>query len=763
MKNLILPLLALGLQAAAAQPAMPGAPSLDAIYKQAKEPPVASQDAKVSAQGVPFTTDTQIRVLSLLEPQTNKELLHVSDTQPKEASTYLNVENVPLKTLFHLLALRSGLNYLEPDSDIPSLDEAITLEMNEPKPRELLDWLLKHRNLELYDANTGIYTIRPYTNQMGFYKFKLTDNFIDRFKGSAQSSGGGMGGGGGYAGGMGGGGNAVSASHNFTVENGGKYGDIEGLLGKVADSGEDKEKCKIWYLEEKQAVLLWGTRSASERVAEYLSIANIKNPNIRIDVRIYSTDNNPQSQLGVDWSSMLTPGLTFGLQPPGTTINSSSTTSTTSGGTNSAAFPTFNSLTGLANSFGHPMSTLILQNQLQATLNFFVNETRAEAITEPSSVTANDREIAFAATQQIPYVSGSSVAGNGYGSSMGSGYNQTAFVNVGASINILPRIQDGRRLKLGTAISISQLDQMITISAGSAGSSPEQVPQTSGRAFNGEFTVNSGDTIVIAGMKTHTISKTINKVPLFGDIPGIGKLFRNSSDSKNNAYLTIFITATILDDDNNPRIPEGHVTPKDKYPDDDNSWLTAEPNSQNLARSGFFTDKSLINAKREALDLRTDQANRIIAQRIQQEEKLAEVSTSLGDKDGEIKGIEEDQKQLAKRHDTAEGSIDGIRRETALRLVKAKAERDQIAKDLQSCTEGLGKLAQQETEATKAKEKSEDDYTKALKDTVIAPPKDEAKDAPAPPPGANTGIKPVQTQEIDKALDANKQQLYPAS
>jgi hypothetical protein len=504
---------------------------------------------------------------------------------------------------------------------------------------------------------------------------------------------------------------------------------------------------------------LWGTRSASERVAEYLSIANIKNPNIRIDVRIYSTDNNPQSQLGVDWSSMLTPGLTFGLQPPGTTINSSSTTSTTSGGTNSAAFPTFNSLTGLANSFGHPMSTLILQNQLQATLNFFVNETRAEAITEPSSVTANDREIAFAATQQIPYVSGSSVAGNGYGSSMGSGYNQTAFVNVGASINILPRIQDGRRLKLGTAISISQLDQMITISAGSAGSSPEQVPQTSGRAFNGEFTVNSGDTIVIAGMKTHTISKTINKVPLFGDIPGIGKLFRNSSDSKNNAYLTIFITATILDDDNNPRIPEGHVTPKDKYPDDDNSWLTAEPNSQNLARSGFFTDKSLINAKREALDLRTDQANRIIAQRIQQEEKLAEVSTSLGDKDGEIKGIEEDQKQLAKRHDTAEGSIDGIRRETALRLVKAKAERDQIAKDLHSCTEGLGKLAQQETEATKAKEKAEDDYTKALKDTVIAPPKDEAKDAPAPPPGANTGIKPVQTQEIDKALDANKQQL----
>ena len=759
MKKLILPLLALGLQVATAQQAAPTVgTSLDTIYKQAKEPFVASQDSKEPAAGVPFTTDTQIRFLSLIEPATNKEILHVSETKPKEADTYLTVENVPLKTLFHLLALRSGLNYLEPDNDLPNMDETISLEMKDPKPRELMDWLLKHRNFELYDGGTGIYTIRRYTNQMSFYKFKLTDNFIDQFKGSAQSSGGGVSGGGGYGGGGSGGGNAVSASHSFTVQNGGKYGDIEGLLEKVANTGGDGEKSKIWYFDEKQRVLMYGTRPASERVATYLEIANMKNPNIRIDVRIYATDNNPQSQLGVDWSSMLTPGLTFGIQPPGTSINSTSSTTST-GGTNSSAFPTFNSLAGLVSSFGHPGSALVMQNQLQATLNFFVNETRAEAITEPSSITANDREVAFAATQQIPYVSGSEVAGNGYGTSSSSGYNQTAFVNVGATINILPRIQDGHRLKLGTAISISQLDQMITISSGSAGSAPEQVPQTSGRAFNGEFTINSGDTVVIAGMKTHTTSKTINKVPLFGDIPGIGKLFRNSSDSKNNAYLTIFITATILDDENNPRIPEGHVTPKDKYPDDDNTWLSAEPNSQNLARSGFFNDKSLINARREALDLRTDQANRIIAQRMQQEEKLQELNNSLGDKDEEVKEIEAEQKKLSKSHDTAEGSIEGIRSETALHLVKAKAERDQITKDLQSCKDDLEKLVTKETEATKAKEKAEDDYSKTLKDTVITQPNAGVKDTNAPPPGVGTGINPVQTQEINKALDANKQQL----
>ena len=169
----------------------------------------------------------------------------------------------------------------------------------------------------------------------------------------------------------------------------------------------------------------------------------------------------------------------------------------------------------------------------------------------------------------------------------------------------------------------------------------------------------------------------------------------------------------------------------------------------------------MINAKREALDVRTEQANRIIAKRIQQEEKLAELSTSLGEKDDEIKRHRGGAKATPSAM-TFRKARSRLRRETAA-LGTAKEERSRLAKDLQSCADELAKIALQEKEATKAKEKAEGDYTKALKDTVIIPPKDGAKGTPAPPPGANTGIKPVQTQEIDKALDANKQQLYPAS
>lgn len=381
--------------------------------------------ADSSVRGIPFTTDTQVRLLGLFEAQTNRQIVHVGEGTPKESETYLAIENVPLKNLLHLLARRSGLNYLEPADDVPGLDEQVSLEMREPKPKELLEWLLKHRNLELYDADTGVYTVRQYTNQLSFYRFKLTDNFIDRFKGSAQSQGGSTGGYGAYGGA---GGNAVSASQSFSVENGGKYGDIEGLLEKVANAGDEKGS-KVWYYDEKQAILLYGTRQASERVTKYLEIANIKNPNIRIDVRIYSTASNPQSQLGVDWSKMLSPGLTFGLQPPGSPGGNAG-----ANGTN-GTFSTFNSLASLGKAFGDPLGAIVLQNDLRATLNFFVKESRAEAVTEPSTITANDREVAFAATQQIPYVSGSSSYG-GLNSGGANGYDNTSFINVGATIRI---------------------------------------------------------------------------------------------------------------------------------------------------------------------------------------------------------------------------------------------------------------------------------------------------------------------------------------
>ena len=720
MKRLTIFCLCLMGAALLAQPTAETRPELDKTAAVDMTPAAPGESDKPR---LPFTTDTQVRVMGLYEPVAANSSATPNAPGNKEAP-YLAIEGVPLRAVFRLLARRAGLNYLEPQVDqIP--EEEIALQMAEPKPMELLAFLLKHRGLELYDASTGLYTIRKYTNQVAFYKFKLKDNFIDRFKGGAQSAP--TGGGGSYGSGNGGG-NAVSANAgSITVENGGKYGEIESLLEKVANVGDEKNN-KVWYYDEKQQVLLCGTRPAAERVSKYLEIANTRNPNIRIDVRIFATTSNPMSRMGVDWANMLSPGLTFGLVPQGTSA---------SGGTNS--FAAMNALKQLGSAFGNPMSSVVLRNDISATVNFFVNDQKGETVAQPSTITANGREAAFAATQQIPYISGSSVAGGSYNGSAGVGYDNTSFVNVGTTINILPRIQDGNRLKLGTAISVSQLDQFVTVSSGTQGAPPRQVPQTSGRAFNGEFTLNSGDTVVIAGLRTSTSSQSRSKVPYLGDIPGLGKLFRNEEHKKDINYLTIFITATVLDDNNNPRIPEGKLKIEDSQPDNE-STLSAEANSSFLLRKGEWTDKALIHAKKEALELRTEQANQIIAHRLQAENRCQDLAQEAASKAAEVQQLEQQKKRRTALE--REGAIDGIAQsEDETRLSKAKAEQMQLLRRLKETRESLETLKIDEEAAKTAVERAEEDFTGSLKEGLTAEQGNSRPPAPAsksPGPEAKT-------------------------
>jgi type IV pilus assembly protein PilQ len=60
--------------------------------------------------------------------------------------------------------------------------------------------------------------------------------------------------------------------------------------------------------------------------------------------------------------------------------------------------------------------------------------------------------------------------------------------------------------------------------------------------------VNDGETVVLGGVYETELRHTVNKVPVLGDIPGLGYLFRSKSKTDNNAELLIFVTPKILRD-----------------------------------------------------------------------------------------------------------------------------------------------------------------------------------------------------------------------
>ena len=550
----------------------------------------------------------------------------------KAEERYLVMEDVPLASVIKLLAKESGINYLEDNASLNSIgDDIISVNMIEPQPREFLNQLLKMKALELWDQS-GLNCVRRYTNQIDTYIHKLKDNFLDKFAGggtggqdiNANSSGGG----GGSSGGGAGGSQAQSkvaissSASSFTPDT--SWVDTVKEIVK-----EDDTDNRVYYNAEKQVLILYGTRSANKRLKEYLDIVDgEKNPNIYIVARIYATTANPIQKMGVDWASTLQNGLSFSLGPQ------TDGTGGTGTGTGTGATTTGNTLSELKDLIKTPMSSIVMKPNLQAVLNFFAQDSSAEAVAEPSALTANNREVAFTATTKIPYIGGSGATGTASGSGNGNSYDQTSFVEVGTTLNLLPRIQSDNRLKLGTALSISQLDRFVPTSVNNGVT--RSVPQTSGRAYSGEFSINSGDTIIIAGLRQNQIDRSRTKVPWLGDIPFLGKAFRNQQNQKNVSYLTILITPTIV------------LTPEQKYaeiatlqPDDflanSDNILGAGPDARMWTDPRPLNDAGLKNAKEANAEAKAAKLEQLARRRQKEMDTKARLQTELKEADTKAK------------------------------------------------------------------------------------------------------------------------------
>ena len=75
---------------------------------------------------------------------------------------------------------------------------------------------------------------------------------------------------------------------------------------------------------------------------------------------------------------------------------------------------------------------------------------------------------------------------------------------------------------------------------------PEQLPQTASREANSTIRVHDGDTVAIGGLIQDQDRQTFSKVPILGDLPLIGQLFRNNNHDRKRTDVTIFLTTHLL-------------------------------------------------------------------------------------------------------------------------------------------------------------------------------------------------------------------------
>ena len=163
---------------------------------------------------------------------------------------------------------------------------------------------------------------------------------------------------------------------------------------------------------------------------------------------------------------------------------------------------------------------------LQLELSALQTEAKGEVISSPRVITSDQIEASISQGVQIPYQEASS-----------SGATSTSFQDAFLELKVTPRITPDDRINMELSISKDEADRSTT------------PPAINVQEVKTTVLVDNGNTVILGGIYERTKSNGVKKVPFFGDLPGVGVLFRNTTKSDNNRELLFFITPKILKDE----------------------------------------------------------------------------------------------------------------------------------------------------------------------------------------------------------------------
>lgn len=165
---------------------------------------------------------------------------------------------------------------------------------------------------------------------------------------------------------------------------------------------------------------------------------------------------------------------------------------------------------------------------LDLELSALQSESKAEIISSPRLVTTNKQTAYIEQGTEIPYLEASS-----------SGAVSVAFKKAVLSLMVTPQITPDNKLVLDLLVTQDEPGKTVVTGIGEAVSINTQRIGT-------QVLVENGETIVLGGIYQHQVNKSVSKVPLLGDLPYLGALFRHSLEEMGKRELLIFITPKIV-------------------------------------------------------------------------------------------------------------------------------------------------------------------------------------------------------------------------
>jgi len=287
------------------------------------------------------------------------------------------------------------------------------------------------------------------------------------------------------------------------------------------------------------------------KIIPLIETLDTQTPQVMIEAKFIETTKNPKKDLGINWDQTL---LDHPLSAGPFTL-----TKDLSGGP------------------WVPSTVVLDAGSVNLVMSYLNRDEDTELLASPRVVTTDNGKAKIAIATQYP------IPNYTFSESTGAfQINGFEYKDIGITLNVIPRINKNEFVTLEVTPEASNQAGTATLSSG--GSSTE-IPIIDTRTATTTVLIKSGNTLAIGGLMRVDVSDNYTKVPIAGDIPGLGVLFRSKRLTKLKRDLLIFLTPTIVTPESQTGfekyyggLPRESVFTNDKWMPQDN----AKPNPRNL-------------------------------------------------------------------------------------------------------------------------------------------------------------------------------------
>ena len=249
---------------------------------------------------------------------------------------------------------------------------------------------------------------------------------------------------------------------------------------------------------------------------------------VLVESLIVEVNSDKAAEFGVQWQGVLGSvglGTNFGTGPS----NLATLATSIAAGTASSISPGFN--LGVATKIG---GTYVL-----GALARLIDKTgTGNVLSTPNLLTLDNEEAKIVIGQNVPFVTGTYTSTSS--NTTANPFQTIERKDVGLTLRVRPQINENGTVKMAIYQEVSSVDPSTR--------SNSNGPTTNKRSIESNVLVDDGSIVVLGGLLQDTYAGSVEKVPLLGDLPYLGNLFKNETRSRTKTNLMVFLRPIVVRD-----------------------------------------------------------------------------------------------------------------------------------------------------------------------------------------------------------------------